>query len=77
MTQLEMANGPDGTCPYSTLQHKHILVGHAAWDGTHVGRARLRSLGTETLKARHDTSTFRWGMRHGTARTWAVPSLEF
>ena len=55
-----MANRPDGTChdtcPYSTLQHKHILVGHAAWDDTHVCRARLRIFGTQTLKstARHE-----------------------
>lgn len=43
-----------GRTTRDTAQHEHILVEHAAWHDTHVGRAGLRILDTGALKARHD-----------------------
>ena len=43
---LEVADGPDNIrhdmCLYSTTQHEHVLVEHAARHSTHVGWAGFR-----------------------------------
>ena len=48
-----------------SVRHEHISVRHEARHGAHVGRARLRILGTRALKH----GTIRDGSKHDTRKS--------
>ena len=51
---IDMANGSGGTCPYNTVRHERVSVGHEVRHDTHMGRAKPRILGTRALKVWHN-----------------------